>query len=91
VTGHAEYAEEGQDIVCAAVSALVQMIPIALEKRPLVRYQCLQRPGIFRLRFVNSGAVNGHEGHFLVESVLYALHEIENNYAPFIKIDDKGR
>ena len=34
VTGHADYAPHGQDIVCAAVSALVYALMAALEYKP---------------------------------------------------------
>ncbi len=91
VSGHAEYAEKGQDIVCAGVSALVQMIPIALERLSSVRYRFVQRSGNFRLRLFSPDGADENEVQFLVESVLCALAEIENNYAAFIKIEDKGR
>ena len=32
IEGHAEYAPEGQDIVCAGVSALTQSLVLSLEK-----------------------------------------------------------
>lgn len=44
VRGHADYAPKGQDIVCAAVSALLLALAERLQEKNLVR-ELIMRPG----------------------------------------------
>ncbi|HEV3195700.1 MAG TPA: ribosomal-processing cysteine protease Prp [Candidatus Cybelea sp.] len=49
--GHADFDEYGQDVVCAAVSAILQAARLGLETYAGVELQALQKPGHFRLRW----------------------------------------
>ena len=47
--GHAEFADHGEDIVCAAVSAILQAARLGLESYAGVRLEAHQAPGEFRI------------------------------------------
>jgi uncharacterized protein YsxB (DUF464 family) len=52
--GHADFAEYGQDIVCAAVSAILQAARLGLEHYAAGEIEAEQEPGFMRL-VVNEG------------------------------------
>jgi uncharacterized protein YsxB (DUF464 family) len=47
--GHADFAEHGQDIVCAAVSAVLQAARLGLQEHAGVELEARQTPGELRL------------------------------------------
>lgn len=49
--GHADTAVHGEDIVCAAVSAILQATRLGLEQHAKVALQVEQRPGRLALRW----------------------------------------
>lgn len=88
VSGHAGYAAEGSDIVCAGVSAIVQSAQIGL----------LQ---VLKLD-VNHSSSNGHlqftlpqnltqqqrrEADVLLDTMQLALSDLEGEYKKFIKLE----
>ena len=85
ISGHAGYAEEGEDIVCAAVSALAENTVNAIET--------------FTDDEVDIEAVNEEEGflHFrlktvskesglLLDALVLGLQNIEQSYGQFVQI-----
>lgn len=76
--GHAGYAEEGQDIVCAAVSALIISTVNSLEILTKDRFQLEERDGYIRIRF-SEGLTEG--GKLLMDSLVLGLTEIEQSYS----------
>jgi uncharacterized protein YsxB (DUF464 family) len=52
--GHADFAEYGQDIVCAAVSAILQAARLGLEHYAGGELEATQQPGAMRI-LVNEG------------------------------------
>lgn len=49
--GHADFAEHGEDIVCAAVSAILQAARLGLTHYALAVIAARQEPGVFELRW----------------------------------------
>jgi uncharacterized protein YsxB (DUF464 family) len=49
--GHADWAEHGRDIVCAAVSAILQAARLGLEEHAGVAVDAHQEGGLMRLRW----------------------------------------
>jgi uncharacterized protein len=47
--GHAEYADRGEDIVCAAVSAILQAARLGLEQHERIDLGAAQKPGLFHI------------------------------------------
>jgi len=87
VEGHSGYAEHGQDIVCAGVSALMQMIPIALSSLDKTAVEHMQESGSFRVsvsKLPNNEA--NMKAAFLMDSVLRTLLEMQKSYEGFIEI-----
>lgn len=89
VTGHAGYAEHGQDIVCAGVSALVQTTlkalktlvdsPVILTKRRL--------GGDIRCYLRQAGdMVTEQQSQLLVRTLALGLREMEESYDQYVKL-----
>ncbi len=50
-SGHADFAEHGQDIVCAAVSAILLTARLGLERCAQIPIEAAQTPGELRLHW----------------------------------------
>jgi uncharacterized protein YsxB (DUF464 family) len=50
-SGHAEFAEHGEDIVCAAISAILQAARLGLEEHANVVLDAEQEPGVMQVRW----------------------------------------
>ena len=94
LSGHAGFAEEGSDIVCSAVSMLVIHTINCIEEftEEKFNYSADNDNGgyiDFYLPDIKKGAVN-HDVELLLESMLYGLKNVENEYSQYIKIIDEG-
>ena len=76
--GHAGYAEEGQDIICAAVSALVINAVNSLEQLTGDRIQAKERDGFVSFSFTKPITEGGT---LLMDSLVLGLTEIEHSYS----------
>lgn len=76
--GHAGYAEEGQDIICAAVSVLVINTVNSLETLTHDRISVEENDGYVSFSFIEP-ATEG--GTLLMDSLVLGLTEIENSYS----------
>ena len=74
--GHAGYAEEGYDIICAAVSALIINTVNSLEQLTGDQIQAEESDG-----FVSFSKPVTKEGTLLMDSLVLGLTEIENSYS----------
>ena len=87
LSGHAGYAESGQDIVCAAVSALVINAVNSLERFTDDETSCTanEETGDIELRFAGSPS---HDAALLLDSMILGLEEIEDSseYKSYIDI-----
>ena len=75
--GHAGYAEVGQDIVCAAVSALIINTVNSLEKFTDDKFDVQEKDGFVSIRFRNDLS---EQGMLLMDSLLLGLTEIAGSY-----------
>jgi len=75
--GHAGYAEEGQDIVCAAVSALIITTVNSLEKFTDDKFDVQEKDGFVSIHFRNDLS---ERGMLLMDSLLLGLTEIAGSY-----------
>ncbi len=76
--GHAEYADEGEDIVCAGISALVINAINSLEMFTSEKFETeADVPGEIALRFDTPA---GHDAELLMKSLVLGLQGIQNNY-----------
>ena len=75
--GHAGYAEEGQDIVCAAVSSLVITTANALDAYTDDRFVLETDDGFVHWEFQNEIS---ERGTLLMDTLALGLTEIQNSY-----------
>ena len=76
--GHAGYAEEGQDIVCAAVSALIITTVNSLETLTHDQISVKEKDGYVSFTFTESVSEGGT---LLMDSLVLGLTEIEHSYS----------
>ena len=88
VSGHAGYAESGKDIICAAISALLQAFVVSVDELTDDNIQSEIRAG---------NAVIKHEGlseqgTLLMESFFCGVNLIAANYPEYVRAvdDDKS-
>ena len=75
--GHAGYAEAGQDIVCAAVSALIINTVNSLEKFTDDKFDVQEKDGFVSIHFRNNLS---ERAILLMDSLLLGLTEIAGSY-----------
>jgi uncharacterized protein YsxB (DUF464 family) len=92
VSGHADYAEPGKDIVCAAVSAVTvgtvnaveSLLGIALESDMRSGWLCVTIPE-------GSKAELNARMQLILESMVVMMMSIQDSYGKYIKIQEKYR
>ena len=90
-TGHSGYAEEGSDIVCSAVSTLMQNLANGLTEVVKADAKVILDEDIPHLS-VALCEVNQDKIKFaqmLMQTTILSLKEIANGYSKFIKIKEK--
>ncbi len=82
--GHAEYAEEGSDIVCAAVSALVLNTVNSIEAFSDARFWVEEKDGRIHFTLENTECP---KAQLLMQSLQLGLQNIENEYgSQYVKV-----
>ena len=76
--GHAGYAEAGQDIVCAAVSALIVTTVNSLDEFTEEEIEVREDDGYVSIHFKTNP--NTERGKLLMDSLILGLTEIEHSY-----------
>lgn len=90
ITGHADYAEYGQDIVCAAVSSQVTSVENSLER--LLGIQCdlevnEKDGGYLKMMLPDISDTRLHQdAQLLLRHLAYAYAVLEENYPEYIHI-----
>lgn len=87
VDGHAQYADAGQDIVCAGVSAVTIGTIHALEKLLCVGCDTDTASGKLHVQLPRF-AVEDERVQLLVSSMVVMLRSIEETYGAYVRIDD---
>jgi uncharacterized protein YsxB (DUF464 family) len=75
--GHAGYAQEGEDIICAAVSALIINTVNSIESFTEDALDVAEDDGYVSFHFVKGC---GERSMLLMDSLLLGLTQIENSY-----------
>ena len=84
--GHAGYADAGEDIVCAGISALVINTVNAIEQYTAEPHttDADEESGAIRLRFLSPA---GHDAELLMKTLVLGLQGIEDSYGNrFVKL-----
>jgi uncharacterized protein YsxB (DUF464 family) len=91
VSGHAGYAEQGSDIVCAAVSILVINTVNSIERFTDDEFRCDTDEGTGNIDFNILSSVS-KESELLIRSLLLGLEGVKNAYGEkYLKIAEGSR
>lgn len=92
VKGHSDIAPKGMDPICAAVSAIVQLIESAISRNS-DKYMITKRTGLFKITGVAEKISlydAGPQIEFLIKESIVFLKELESEYPKQIKIEAGG-
>jgi uncharacterized protein YsxB (DUF464 family) len=90
VSGHTLFAPHGQDIVCAAVSVLIQSILFAIEELLGVQHQAVLEEGYMLLKTPSKlGQEKQEKYYLLVETMLLGLKATALSYPAYLVYDEK--
>lgn len=93
LSGHAGFAEEGQDIVCAAVTVLVLNTVNAIERFTKTKFECEldeKRGGFLYLRICDDDkSSEGHDVQLLLQTMVLGLEDITNEYSEYINLNNE--
>ena len=83
--GHAGYAQSGEDIVCAGISALVTNALNSIERftKDDLEIQCDEAKGIIRMKMKGK---RSKEAQLLLQSLRLGLESIEEEHGRYIKV-----
>ncbi len=92
-TGHSGYAEEGQDIVCSAVSVLTQNLAQGLTEVVGIKPTVVVDEDIphFSLTLPELDAEKMHEAQLLVNTTYLGLKDIANQFKKYVSIKEKNK
>ena len=83
VKGHANYAPLGQDIVCASISTLVQVLIKCIEEMTEDKIEYSIRPGMVDIKFGNLS----EKAQLLVSSFFIGAQMIADQYPNNVRLD----
>ena len=83
--GHAGYAEEGRDIVCAAVSVLAFTCANALESVAGVKARVEEKDGFLSI-FLPDQA--GHDAQTVMKTVVQGLRDVCDAYPTYLQLKE---
>ena len=83
IEGHAGYAEAGQDIVCAGVSAIVQTLIQSVEDLTTDVIEYTMQPGFVEIRFLTLSV----ESRVLLDSAMIGLEMIADAHPHHVVIE----
>ena len=88
--GHSGYADAGEDIVCAAVSALTQTAYLGLEKYLESPTEVYQKDGELRVNLPEGlSSEEEDRAELILGTMLLGLRSVEENYSDYLKIVKK--
>lgn len=90
--GHSGYAEAGQDIVCAAVSAVLQSAALGIMQvaKVKVQYRTDERTGLLSLNVPDNLAPEvAHDVEVILRTALAGVRDIAAGYSQYVKVEVK--
>lgn len=90
--GHADYAEEGSDIVCSATSLLVFNTINSIEKftNEDIEYGLEEKGGYLTCTLPNlSKGSECHDAELLLDTMVFGLESLEEEYGKYIHITNR--
>ena len=83
ISGHANYAEVGKDIVCAGVTALTQTLIRSIENLTSDKIEYEISPGRADIHFRNLS----EEGKLLVDSFFIGVCQIADEFPEYVRVE----
>lgn len=91
VTGHAGFAEEGADIVCAGVSALVVTALIGLKRVARHPYEGKATSGLMYCKVAPGGdPETAARAQVILETTVLGLRDLAKDYHEYVKVTEGG-
>ena len=87
-SGHTGYAREGKDIVCAAVSAVVQTAYLGVKNLTEVEVEYQSEEGFFRGEVLNGPEKEQEKASLILSAALEGLRDLQSGYPRYIKMED---
>ncbi|UOF90148.1 ribosomal-processing cysteine protease Prp [Fodinisporobacter ferrooxydans] len=87
VIGHAGYADAGEDIVCAAVSILIQNAVNSIEALCGVSLHTVSEDG--RVEFQSADCADRKDIQLLLESMTFGMRGISEEYPNFVRVREQ--
>ena len=88
VSGHTGYAREGKDIVCAAVSAIVQTAYLGVNHLTGVKVEYQSEEGFFRVEILGGPENEQEKASLILSAALEGLKDLQSGYPRYIKMED---
>ncbi|WP_177159635.1 ribosomal-processing cysteine protease Prp [Anaerobranca gottschalkii] len=87
ITGHSNYSQHGEDIVCAAISALAQTTLLAIKELVTEDLTYDISSGYLKVTYPeNLTEKQRADINLLTESMFLGLREIEKQYGKYLKV-----
>lgn len=89
--GHTGYAQEGEDIVCAALSAIMQTAVMGLVKVAKIdcKYVIEDASGRLELVLPDLRSVDRHNADIILDTMLCGIADLEQGYSDYIHLEVK--
>ncbi len=90
VSGHADYAEDGYDIICSAISAITQTALLGLERHLKMKpsYDVNQEDGVLKVA-LNSAPTELTEA--ILQTMVYGVQSIAKQCPEYVRIQEHRR
>lgn len=91
-SGHTGFAEEGSDIVCAALSSIIQTAVMGLGKVAKIEkysYYFAETEGYMEVRIGDLNAEERHDADVIMDVLLCGIADLADGYPKFIKLEVK--
>ncbi len=90
ISGHAEAAEHGQDIVCAAISVLSQTTVLGLHEMVNIKTNYIINSGLLSCKIPNDlTEEKRHKADLLLETMVIGFKNLTVGYSEYIELHDK--
>ena len=89
ISGHAGFAQEGEDIVCAAVSILTINTINAIEQLTTTHFYCdanEQKGGYLKVMFSDMEEDRNHDAELLLKAMAIGLEDLSKEYKKYIRL-----
>lgn len=90
ISGHAGFAQQGEDIVCSAVSVLTINTVNAIEELTDTPFECQadeKKGGYLKVMFSDiKKGIKNHDAEILLKAMLLGLEDLSKEYKKYIRL-----